>query len=311
MPGADAVLVTERPGRIRRIDTRGGGELLGGVPPLANLFDLAFAADFHRSRRLYFTLVREEAQLFAVEVWTATLQGSALREPRRLHRTRATSTLPPHLNAARLLVVARGQLIVSVADLDDRDSHAQEVQSDWGKLVLVREAGAPRTLALGVRNAQGLARDARGRVLFTDHGPRGGDELNLLSVEANYGWPRASEGVHYDGTALPPHRSADPAFTAPLVTWTPAIAPSSLLVYQGGEFPEWHGSLLVGSLAQRNLRRLERRCGVWREQVLLGALGERIRDVRADAAGRIYVLTDGPRARLLRLVRARTPEDAS
>jgi aldose sugar dehydrogenase len=306
LPGSEDALVTERPGRMRRLHERALSAPLAGLPQVANLFDVAVAADFGGSRGVYFSLVRELGGELALEVWRAELRGHALVDARSVYRATARSISPTVLNSGRLLVTGQGEVIVSVADFDDHHSSAQDASVHWGKLVRIRDGVAPEVIASGVRNAQGVARDASGAVWFTDHGPLGGDELNALYAGANYGWPRTSGGRHYDGTALPARAPQGLAFSAPIVTWTPAIAPSSLLVYSGREFPEWRGSFLVGSLARRHLRRLELRGGVMHsEEIHLDGLGERIRDVRSDDAGRLYVLTDALHGRLLRITRAR------
>jgi aldose sugar dehydrogenase len=203
-------------------------------------------------------------------------------------------------------VTDHGDIIVSVADFDDRHSRAQRPDEHWGKLVHIREGREPAILASGIRNSQGVAQDAGGQVWFTDHGPMGGDELNLLRSGANYGWPLTSAGRHYDGTPVI-SRAATGTLSLPLATWTPAIAPSSLTIYSGREFPEWNGSFFIASLAQRHLLRLGVRDGaVHEEERLLEDLGERIRDVRADEAGRLYILTDALKGRILRIVRDKT-----
>jgi aldose sugar dehydrogenase len=304
LPGPeDRFLVTERPGRMRVLDEHGLHAPLAGLPRSANLLHVAVAPDFSLSARVYFSLVREERGVLALEIWTARLLAGALLESRRVYRAQAQSDLPTVLTSGRLLVTGAAELILSIADLEDAASRAQHPRLDWGKLVRVQANGEAHVVASGVRNSQGMLRDRDGTVWFTDHGPLGGDELNRLRVGANYGWPLSSLGRHYDGMLLP---SELPGTQAPVVHWTPAIAPSSLIAYEGAEFPEWRGSFLVSSLAQAHLRRLEVRGGVLHsEEVLLAQLRERPRDLTADSVGRLYILTDGLHGRILRITRAR------
>ena len=130
-------------------------------------------------------------------------------------------------------------------------------------------------------------------------GPRGGDELNVIAAGQNYGWPLVSEGKKYSGRSIPPHATR-PEFAPPLIEWTPVIAPAGMVFYDGAIFPEWRGSLLLGGLASQALIRVE----VGRataQEVDRWDMGNRIRDVAADADGQVYVLEDGNEARLLRL----------
>lgn len=309
LPDGNDALITERPGRIRRLSARGLSAPLPGVPRVTNLLDVAPAADFARTSQLYFSLVREENGNHVLEVWKARLGESVLVGPRRVYRARTFTEAPPLLNAGRLLILAPGELVVSIADQSDLRPHAQDSMCDSGKLVRLVEGAGQRIVARGLRNVQGLAIDRQGTIWFTDHGPRGGDELNVLQVGGNYGWPLVSFGQQYNGAPIGLGMPADPRFVAPLAHWTPAIAPSSLMSYAGAEFPEWQGSIFVGSLAQRHLRRLEIHEGeVKSEEILLGELGERIRDVRADRQGRIYVLTDNLKGRVLRISALRDGE---
>ena len=300
---AGGALVSERPGRLRRLTASGLAAPLSGVPPVVNLLDVAPDADFTRSSRLFISMVRFEGDEAALEVWAARLGEAALLDAHRIYRASGQTSALPVLHSGRLLVLAPFSVLVSVSDVDDRDSRAQDDASHAGKIVHLSSGAQPRIAARGVRNAQGMARDGAW-IWFTDHGPSGGDELNALRHGANYGWPFVSFGSHYDGRPIPATAPDALEVQMPVVHWTPAIAPSSLVAYEGAEFPEWRGSLFVGSLAGRHLRRLELKDGALvREETLLADLGERIRDVRVDDRGRIHVLTDGLHGRVLRIAR--------
>jgi glucose/arabinose dehydrogenase len=158
------------------------------------------------------------------------------------------------------------------------------------------------TWSLGHRNPYGLAFDARGRLWETEMGPRGGDELNLILPGKNYGWPVVSEGKNYDGVPIPPP-SAHPQFEEPKLFWNPVISPSSLLIYDGKLFPQWKGNGFIGALSGKALVRVifsgdtARKADQW-------DMGARIRWVGEGPDGAIYLLEDGPGARLLRLTPA-------
>ena len=163
---------------------------------------------------------------------------------------------------------------------------------------------------MGHRNPQGIARDARsGDVHVTEHGPRGGDELNRLRPGGNYGWPLATHGIDYPFARVSPFTHLE-GLIGPELDWTPSIAPSGLTIYEGSLFPQWRGDFLVPSLKERSIRRLIRREGlVVEQQLLLAERGERIRDVRVGRDGALYVLTDGVDGSLLRVTPTRTGDD--
>jgi glucose/arabinose dehydrogenase len=160
----------------------------------------------------------------------------------------------------------------------------------------------PEIYSYGHRNPQGLAlHPETGRVWLHEHGPRGGDEINLIAAGANYGWPLVTFGREYHGPTIgvePP----EPGFASPLHHWTPSIAPSGMAFYAGEAFPAWRGDLFVGALVHRHLQRLRFRDGqVVAQEKLLTERGWRIRDVRAGPDGYLYVLTDAGNGVLARL----------
>jgi glucose/arabinose dehydrogenase len=199
-------------------------------------------------------------------------------------------------------------------------NQAQKLSAHFGKVVRVPPDGAPpadnpwisnhaaqnQVWTIGHRNIQGLAYDpVREEVLASEHGPRGGDEINVLRAGANYGWPKVTYGVEYSGRAIaaPQH---GPPYSAPLLAWAPSIAPSGLVVYRGSRFPEWHGNVFSGGLVSADVRMIERdESGAAVRQHSL-PIGARVRDVREGPDGYLYVLTDEPRGRLLRISPGRT-----
>jgi glucose/arabinose dehydrogenase len=194
---------------------------------------------------------------------------------------------------------------------------AQSLSSVTGKIHRLHEDGSipgdnpfvktpgavPSVWAYGVRNPQGLVYDtASDRLWETEHGPRGGDELNIIRPGANYGWPVVTYGINYSGTAITDARSR-PGMEDPVVQWTPVIAASGLELYRGDKFPRWRGSLFAGGLAGQKLVRIQLEgTTVTRQEILLEKTG-RIRDVREFDDGFLYVLYDDP-GKLVRLVPA-------
>ena len=261
------LLVTERPARLRHIDAQGHLHApISGVPEVyaqgqSGLFDVLLANDFERSRRLYLSYACGSHSANHTCLARARWQDSALREVEEIFRTRPAKTASAHFG---------GRL----AWLDD------------GTLVKV----------------QGLFFDATSGTLFShEHGPKGGDELNILAPGGNYGWPAVTHGLDYTGARVSPYKQW-PGIRPPLWHWTPSIAPSGLTRYTGTLFPEWEGSLLVGGLASRQVHRLTFTDGVITEQApLFGELKARIRDVRVGPDGAVYLLTDSPEGKVLRV----------
>ena len=220
---------------------------------------------------------------------------------------------------SRLLFAPDGSLYVT---LGDRYSHRKEAQNPGthlGSVIRITDSGGvpadnpfvgrsdarPEVFTYGHRNVQGMALHPRTGAVWThEHGPRGGDEVNILKPGANYGWPAVTHGVDYSGAVIS-DRSEAPGMEPPLVYWVPSIAPSGMAFYSGDAFPEWQGDLFVGALAGAHLRRLELDGDrVTAQEELLVDLNERIRDVRSGPDGFLYLLTDASDGRLLRLVPA-------
>ena len=165
-----------------------------------------------------------------------------------------------------------------------------------------REGARPEIFTYGHRNPQGMAmHPGTGRIWLVEHGPRGGDELNLLKAGANYGWPRATHGIDYGGSTISPNKSL-PGMEDPVRVWVPSISPSGLAFYTGDRFPGWKGSVFTGALSDNALYRIEldgdRYVG---EERLLVDLLPYIRDVRQGPDGLLYVVTHTDSGGLYRL----------
>ena len=317
-------LVTERAGRLRLIEQGVlRAEPVSGVPPVyasdqAGLFDIALDPDFGASRQIYLSFAHGDDAANALRVVRARYDAGALHEPEVLFTAQPMKRGGAHFGG-RIAFLSDATLVVTVGEGFVHREGAQRLDNHFGKLVrftrdgavppdnpFVRREGArPEIYSLGHRNPQGLVFDAQHGVLYEhEHGPRGGDELNRIAPGANYGWPLASFGLDYTGARISPWQEY-PDTVAPLLHWTPSIAPSGMTLYRGNLFPAWKGSLFVAALVEKSVRRVELREGkAATQEILFTELNQRLRDVRAAPDGSLWLLTDSADGRVLRVVPA-------
>ena len=311
LPGGD-MLVTERPGRLLRID---GATLakraVTGLPPIATvgqggLLDVALHPAFETNGLVYLSFAGEDGSGAGTEVARGRLVGHALEGVEIIFRALPKSGGGRHFGS-RLLFDTDGRLLVTLGDRGDRP-RAQDLGDHAGSIIRLEDDGRvpadnpfvatpgarPEIYTYGNRNVQGIALDpVSGRVWENEHGPQGGDEVNIIAAGRNYGWPVITYGRNYViGTQIGEGTHKE-GMEQPVLQWTPSIAPSGMTVYTGDKFPAWQGNLFVGALKFRLLARLEVEGEriVHEERLLEDVLG-RIRDVRTGPDGYIYLLTD-------------------
>lgn len=320
------MLVTERVGRLRLIEADGRllEDPIAGLPEAfiaaqAGLMEVALDPDYPDNRWLYLSYAHGDAEANNTRLIRARLVGDELRDVDVLFTARPLKAGAAHYGG-RIAFLADKTLVLTLGDGFDWREQAQNPGNHLGKIVrlnrdgsvppdnplLALQGAAPEVYSLGHRNVQGIVFDAEHDRLYShEHGPRGGDELNLIQAGQNYGWPLATFGVDYTGARVSPYTQL-PGLVAPLLHWTPSVAPSSLALYRGALFPDWQGDLFAATLAERSVRRIRVRDGMLAgEEVLFEELGERIRDVRSGPDGALYLLTDNAEGRLLRVVPAK------
>jgi glucose/arabinose dehydrogenase len=318
-----SMLVTERPGRLRRIDADGTiSAPLDGVPPVfvqgqSGLLDVVPSPAFADDRLVY--LSYGEPNWRGNKAGTAVARGrlgeDGLEDVEVVFRQEPKLSHGTHVGS-RIAFDAQGMLFVSAGDNRAADT-AQRLDHLQGKLVrlhadgripadnpfIARDGARPEIWSYGHRNVQGLAVHPGTGVLWShEHGPMGGDEINLPQAGANYGWPLATHGLDYSGQPVPGALgTAAEGTQAPAHYWPKSPAVSGMAFYTGDAFPPWQGSLLVGALVGKALIRLQLdgERVVHEERLLPGR--ERIRDVRVGPDGLVYLLTDSADGRLLRL----------
>ena len=319
------MLVTERPGHIRIVGRDGQlSKTLANVPKVhsggqAGLLDIALDKDFAGNKTIYFCF--NAAADNNVAVVRARLDAEALKldDVRTIFRQQGPAG---RANVAcRIAQAPDGNLFVTLGDHFGAKELAQKLDNTIGKIVRIRPDGGaapgnpfadrkdalPEIWAYGLRNAEGLVfNPADGKLWEQEHGPMGGDEINIIAPGKNYGWPVVSYGVNYDGSIVGAGKQKAEGIEDPLWHWTPSIAPSGMAFYTGNLFPRWKGSLFNGALKFQLLSRLEMKDGKpVKEERLLQDLGERIRDVRQGPDGALYLLTDNEAGRILRVTPAK------
>ncbi|MBD9368122.1 PQQ-dependent sugar dehydrogenase [Xanthomonas sp. XNM01] len=316
-------LVTERGGQLRHVGADGSiSAPLEGVPAVAargqgGLLDVALAPDFAQSRRIYLSFAEPgDGGVAGTSAAYATLGDGRLDDVTVFYRQEPKVNAENHFGS-RFAFDGAGHVFISQGDRTLRPS-AQELDKLQGKIVrltldgqvpqdnpFVGQDGARAEIwSYGHRNAQGLAVDPRTGTLWeTEHGPRGGDEINLPKPGLNYGWPIVTHGINYSGQPIPEAQGKEQDGMAPahhVFEVSPGLSGMAFLTGQPDS--AWNDSLFLGALAQRNLIRLQLDGDtVVGEERLLQDLGERIRDVRAGADGNLYLVTDEDNGKLLRL----------
>lgn len=316
-------LVSERPGAIRKVDVKGkvGAPLLG-LPKIdaggqGGLLDLVLDSGFASNRQLYFCFTEAgpggngtalaKARLSADDTALEQVQVIFQQLPKMEGR---------HHFGCRIVEGRDGNLFMTLGERFSGMQRAQQLDNHFGKIVrvtkdgkapadnpFVKTAGAlPEIYSYGHRNPQGLVLDTQGQLWAHEHGPQGGDELNLVKPGNNYGWPTITYGEKYGGGKMGDGATAKDGMEQPNVQWTPSIAPSGLAQLSSKAYGEvWRGSYFLGSLKFRYLERVQLVNGkAVTQQKLLEGVG-RLRDVRQGPDGLLYVLTENEPAQILRL----------
>src|SRR6478735_1446801 len=319
------MLVTERPGRLRIVETDGKlSRPITGVPSVmargqGGLLDVTLDPAFARNRFVYFSFAEPRSGGNGTSVGRGKLneQGTALTGVEVIFRQMPTISSNMHFGS-RLVFDRTGALFVTVGDRYSERDQAQNPANHLGKVIRIRPEGgapadnpkkqgwAPEIWSIGHRNVQGAALHPESGQLWTaEHGARGGDEVNTLKAGLNYGWPVITYGIDYSGAKIG-EGTSKPGMEQPLFYWDPSIAPSGATFYTGQIWPAWKNSLFVGALAGQMLIRLSTQGEtVTGEERLLTTLSERIRDVRRGPDGFLYLLSDDANGKILRVRPAR------
>jgi glucose/arabinose dehydrogenase len=331
LPGGE-MLVTERPGRLRIVrDGRLDPDPIGGTPEVwatgqGGLLEVLAHPRFTENRWLYLTYSKPCAQGATTALLRGRFDGKALLDAKDLFVADNCNTGNPHFGS-KLAFGRDGSLYMTVGERGDR-RRAQNPASHGGKVLRLSEHGAPAAdnpfvgradykpeiFTFGNRNPQGLAiHPDTGAVWANEHGPQGGDELNILVAGRNYGWPVASYGREYapDGLPVSPSPTKE-GIQNPILTWLPSIGISGMIFYTGDRFPQWKGQIFVGALSGLAMHRLafSAQGGLLGREAMLTELRQRIRDVRQGPDGNIYLVSDNTPGGVLRIEPAQAAASA-
>jgi len=321
------MLITEKPGRLR-IAARDGtlSQPVAGVPKVAaqnqgGLLDVITDRDFAKNNTIYFCYSDPVSGGSQTALARATLDAGAepkLTDVKRIFQQQGPPSNGLHFGC-RIVQANDGNLFLTTGDHYSHRDSAQTLDNHLGKVIRIapdgsvpkdnpfvgRKGALPEIWSYGHRNSQGaVLHPQTGKLWMHEHGPRGGDEINIPEAGKNYGWPVIGYGIDYSGAKIHKGTHQD-GMEQPIRQWTPVIAPSGFTIYTGDLFPKWKGNAFIGGLRTSILVRLELDGEkVVKEERLLGEMRERIRDVRQGPDGALYLVTDNSAGRVLRVTPA-------
>jgi len=318
------MLVTERPGRLRYVTREGAlSDPIAGLPAVyaegqGGLLDVVLDPGFANNSTIYFSYAEPAADdTNGTAVARAHLDGGRLTDLKVIFRQQPKVASKQHFGS-RLVFARDGNLFVTTGERNSERPKAQDLSTHLGKILRItpdggvppdnpfvgRKGALPEIWSYGHRNSQGATLNPdTGQLWAIEHGPRGGDEINIPAAGKNYGWPIITYGREYSGPAIG-EGTAKAGMEQPIHYWVPSIAPSGMTFHDGHGFPAWKGQLFVGALAAQQLVRLEVTPDGKVNKEERYAVGKRVRDVREGPDGALYLLTDEDAGEILRVVPA-------
>ncbi|MCH7313832.1 PQQ-dependent sugar dehydrogenase [Acinetobacter sp. ANC 3882] len=316
------LLITERKGQLKLFDPKSKTSIdVAGVPTVSyggqgGLGDIILHPDFQHNHELYLSYASKGQAGYGAEIARATLDLSNPAQPKLTNLKTIWQQVPKVSGQGhyghRMQFGPDGKLWVSSGERQKFDP-AQDLKSNLGKVLRLNEDGTAaegnpfyqqggvtaEIWSLGHRNPLGMAFDAQDQLWVVEMGPQGGDELNRIVKGENYGYPVVSNGDHYSGLPIPDHHTR-PEFKAPAIDWTPVISPSSMIIYSGQQFPLWQHKALIGGLSSKAVVVVDLKSEPVHEVQRLD-MKQRIRGLQQATDGSIWVIEDGPHAKLLKL----------
>jgi len=315
LPGG-SMLVTDKSGKMYKVDKKKKMQEVSGVPPVlfegqGGLMDVIIHPQFAKNKLVYlsFSMPKkfDTVMMGTTAIMRATLEGNKLVNSKIIFEAMPYSKTRHHYGS-RMVFGKDGKLYFSVGERGNEKENPQSLSRDLGKIHRINDDGTipkdnpfvntadakPSIYSYGHRNPQGLTfNPATGELWENEHGPRGGDEINLIKKADNYGWPVVTYGINYNGKTIS-DKSVQPGIEDALLYWIPSIGPSGMAFVEGNRYPGWKGSVMVGSLRFKYLNRCEiKGHKIVKQEMLLKNIG-RVRDVRMAPDGYIYISVENP-----------------
>ena len=317
----DKVLYTEMPGKLKIASlTDKSITNINNVPNVqyggqGGLSEVILDPEFKSNNIIYFSYSAKDANgKSTLFLSSAELKEDALINNKVLFEAKAPRRSPVHL-AAKIAFLNDGTILLASGDGFDHREQAQTLDNHFGKIIRINKDGSvpadnpfikdenalPEIYSYGHRNMQGLVVTSSGDVYEHEHGPRGGDEMNLIEPTLNYGWPAITYGIDYSGAVISPFTEKE-GMEQPLLHWTPSIAPSDMIYYEGDIYPELKDSFLVTALVSKDVKKVTFIEKNNIQESLFSELNSRLRNIQSSPSGIIYLLTDGPKGKLIKVL---------
>ena len=317
----DRILYTEMPGKLKIASLSDKTIVnIDNIPSVqysgqGGLSEVALDPEFESNQKIYFSYSSKDkngkSTLF---LSSAELRTNALVNSKVIFKANAPRRSPVHLGA-KIAFLKDGTILLASGDGFDYREQAQTLDNHFGKIIRINNDGSipednpfinvenalPEIYSYGHRNMQGLLVTRSGKVYEHEHGPRGGDEMNLVEPSLNYGWPAITYGIDYSGAVISPFTEKE-GMEQPLLHWTPSIAPSDMIFYEGNVYPELKDSFLVTALVSKDVKKVTFKNGIDSQETLFSELDIRLRNIQASPGGIIYLLTDGPNGKLIKVL---------
>ena len=318
----DKIIYTEMPGKLKIASLSDGSVVtLRNVPKVqyasqGGLSEVVLDPDFESNKKIYLSYSAKNSDgKSTLYLMSAELNEDSLENNKIIFEAKAPRRIPVHLGA-KIAFLEDGTILLASGDGFDHREKAQTLDNHFGKIIRINKDGTiptnnpfvnvegalPDIYSYGHRNMQGLIVTKSGQIFEYEHGPRGGDEMNLIEPSLNYGWPAITYGIDYSGAVISPFTEKE-GMEQPLFHWTPSIAPSDMIFYEGNRYPKLKNSFLVTALVSKDVKQVTfSESGKEVQESLFSELNSRLRNIQASPDGLIYLMTDGPRGKLIKVV---------
>lgn len=318
----DKIIYTEMPGKLKIASLSDGSVVtLRNVPKVqyasqGGLSEVVLDPDFESNKKIYLSYSAKNSDgKSTLYLMSAELNEDSLENNKIIFEAKAPRRIPVHLGA-KIAFLEDGTILLASGDGFDHREKAQTLDNHFGKIIRINKDGTiptnnpfvdvegalPDIYSYGHRNMQGLIVTKSGQIFEHEHGPRGGDEMNLIEPSLNYGWPAITYGIDYSGAVISPFTEKE-GMEQPLFHWTPSIAPSDMIFYEGNRYPKLTNSFLVTALVSKDVKKVTfSESGKELQESLFSELNSRLRNIQASPDGLIYLMTDGPRGKLIKVV---------